>query len=68
MENKKLGKILIIVGIIIAIVPTILVGIIASFLQGQLGLIGKIFSGSFPLILLAIGVTIAIVGEIISKK
>ena len=68
MENKKLGKILIIVGIIIAIVPTILAGIIASFLQGQLGLIGKIFSGSFPLILLALGIAIAIIGEIISKK
>jgi len=59
---------LIIVGIITAIVPTILAGIIASFLQGQLGLIGKIFSGPLPLILLAIGITIAIVGEIISKK
>jgi hypothetical protein len=68
MENKKLGKILIAIGIIIAIAPPVILGIIATFTLGPLGIIGKIFGGPTLLILLAMGILIAIVGEIISKK
>jgi undecaprenyl pyrophosphate phosphatase UppP len=63
MENKKLGKLLIIVGIIIALVPSIII----SAFSYQSG--GRFFVPSYTFwVLFIIGIIIAIVGEYLDRK
>jgi hypothetical protein len=64
MENKQLGKWLIIIGIIIAIVPMIVISGFAFYSTSSLGVLGSYG----PYIFFIIGIIIAIYGEILRKK
>ena len=64
MENDKLGKWLIVIGIIIAIVPLIAISGLAFNSKSSLGLLGSIV----PLAFFFIGIIIAIIGEILRTK
>ena len=64
MERKKLGKILIILGIIIAIVPLIAISGFAYYSTNTLGMFGSIGPYAFFII----GIIIIIIGELIRKK
>ena len=62
MENKKLGKLLIVVGIIIAFVPTIIIAAISY--QSRRIIVPPYTDWA----LLIIGIAIAIFGEYLDRK
>lgn len=64
MEKDKLGKWLIVVGIIIAIVPLTAISGLAFYSQSSLGVLGSIGPYAF----FFIGIIIAIIGEILRTK
>ena len=63
MEKYKLGKWLIFIGIIIAIIPIIAISGLAFYLQSSLGALGSIGPYAFFII----GIIIAIIGEILRR-
>jgi hypothetical protein len=64
MENKKLGKLLIAIGVIIAIVPTIIMSAYAYYSFTSYGGLGRIIPYAF----LIFGLIIGVIGEIIRRK
>jgi len=63
MEKKKLGKWLIIIGIIIAIVPVIAISGLSFYSMSSLGALGSIGPYAF----FFIGIIIAIIGEVLRR-
>jgi len=64
MKKEKLGKWLIIIGIIIAIVPLIAISGLAFYTTSSLGVLGSIGSYAFFII----GIIIATIGEYLRRK
>ncbi|RLF30047.1 MAG: hypothetical protein DRN05_00295 [Thermoplasmata archaeon] len=64
MRDKRIGKFLIIVGIIVAVVPLIIISSLAYFMNlYALGFLGNIGSYMF----LVAGIIIAVVGEYLRR-
>ena len=63
MENKKIGKLLIILGIIIVFVPTIAISGLAFTTSTSLGALGSYGFYAFFII----GIIIVIIGEVLRR-
>lgn len=63
MKKEKLGKLLIVIGVIIAIIPVIAISGFAYYSMSSLGVIGSIG----PYFFLIIGIAIGIVGEVLRR-
>ena len=64
MDNKKLGKWLIIIGIIIAVVPLVVISGLAFYSTCSLDALGSIS----PYVFFIIGIIIAVIGEMFRRK
>jgi hypothetical protein len=64
MENKKLGKSLIVIGILIAIVPMIGLSALAYYSMGSFATIASYLQWT----LFIVGIIIAIFGEYLNRK